>query len=205
VKITHIKKRKRPAATHVWPVVELGEDYYGRWFFCPVGSTFRGEKNGVVGYTQVAQGNRDTGRALLTLIPPGGWWVASCADGEVCAEICTPAELVDGVWTYIDLELDPYRDEAGGVRVDDWDEFEDACRLGFIPADEERAARSAADEVEDLLQRRVEPFDQVGVQRLADAVDLDSGPTHGTATALDSRRRYGAQAGSAIRDVRDCD
>ena len=60
--------------------------------------------------------------------------------------------------------------------VDDEDEFAAACADGSITSKEAAAARTAADEVEGWLADSVEPFGQVGWEKLRDAVHLGLSP-----------------------------
>lgn len=176
--VTFIRKRKRPDGNGLWSAYLLGVDRYGTWLFTPQGSLYRGEKGEVVGYCNVGSPT-GAGVAVLHLVPVSGWWIATFWDlsfstWSVTVDICTPPDLLDGVWTYVDLELDVLVNAGtGAIRIDDEDEFLDACELGFIPADEALAARSAADELTRLLAGSIEPFSSVGPQRLADAM------THG--------------------------
>ena len=62
------------------------------------------------------------------------WWVAwfwGRPTGRwTAADVCTPAAFVDGVWSYVDLELDPVGDEYGLDHLADEDEFRDAVAAG---------------------------------------------------------------------------
>lgn len=90
--------------------------------------------------------------------------------------VCTPAILVDGEWTYVDLELDPFLHADGGVGVHDQDEFVAACKSQLSSDLAAREARAAADEVEDALRDRKEPVATIGWNRLADAKLLSLPP-----------------------------
>jgi predicted RNA-binding protein associated with RNAse of E/G family len=122
------------------------------------------------------------------LIPHAAWWIACWygRDGYVpgrgnplpwiSVDICTPPTLIDGEWTYIDLELDPHCNEDGLVWIDDEDEFAEACQSGLIPPDEQLAARDAANEVERLLRAREEPFGSAGWDKLREALSVELPP-----------------------------
>lgn len=81
------------------------------------------------------------GRDAVHLIPSISWciatWVYSTPGYSIAVDICTPPTLVGSEWTYIDLELDPYRRSNGDVGTDDWAEFLGACAVGAISPDEE--------------------------------------------------------------------
>jgi predicted RNA-binding protein associated with RNAse of E/G family len=94
-------------------------------------------------------------------------------------EVCTPPALLGGEWRFVDLELDPYRGPDGRVVVDDEDEFVAACAAGSITPKEAAAARAAAAEVEGWLTSSVEPFGQVGLEKLRDAAQRGLAPLRG--------------------------
>ena len=148
----------------------LGKDRHGVWLYTPVGSLFRGSDGETTGECEVGQGNRDGGLPVVSLVPVDGWWFATWygnnADPWISVDVCTPATLVDGEWTYVDLELDPHRSQDGRVWIDDEDEFLDACNAGTIAPDEQVAARAAADEIERRLRALEEPFANAGWQWL---------------------------------------
>jgi hypothetical protein len=175
LEVCFIRKRKRPDGNGLWSAYRLGVDRYGTWLFTPQGSLYRGERGDVVGYCNVGSPT-GAGVAVLHLVPVAGWWIATFWDLSISAwgitvDICTPPRLLDGVWTYVDLELDVLVEAGtGAIRIDDEDEFLDACDRGFIPVDESIAARSAADDLTRMLAGVIEPFSSVGPQRLAHAI-----------------------------------
>lgn len=180
MRTTVIRKIKRPKGFARWSAYEFARDIFGLWLFNPQGSLFRAEVDGVITECEVGQGRRSTGLAVLHLIPSSGWWMAQwTAEGErafISVEVCTPPVVVGGEWQFVDLELDPYRGPDGCVTVDDEDEFVVACEAGLISPGEAAAARAAAAEVAGWLDGGVEPFGQVGWEKLGDAVDLHLAP-----------------------------
>lgn len=174
MKTTVIRKIKRSKGFARWSAYELERDGFGLWLFTPPGSLFRSEVAGTVTECEVGQGTRPAGLAVLHLIPASGWWMAQwTADGArsfISVEVCTPPALLGGEWQFVDLELDPYRGADGHVVVDDEDEFVAACATGLIAPGEAAAARAAAAEVAGWLANSVEPFGQVGWEKLGGAV-----------------------------------
>ena len=178
-----IRKIKRSKGFARWSAYEFDRDGFGLWLFTPPGSLFRAEVGGTVAECEVGQGTRPAGLAVLHLIPLFGWWMAQwTAEGVgvfVSVEVCTPPALLGGEWRFVDLELDPYRGPDGRVVVDDEDEFVAACAAGSMTPKEAAAARAAADEVEGWLTGSVEPFGQVGLEKLRDAAQRGLAPLRG--------------------------
>ena len=126
----------------------------------------------------------------MHLIPREGWWIAFwCVRGGksvISLDVCTPPTFIDGEWLYTDLELDPHAFADGRVEIHDEDEFLAACHAGLISRAEAREARAAAQEIEQCLRDRLEPFGRVGWQRLDEASDMGLPPI----TVLLDVRRY---------------
>lgn len=188
MRTTVIRKIKRPKGFARWSAYELGRDGFGLWLFTPPGSLFRAEVEGAITECEVGQGARPSGLAVLHLIPLSGWWMAQwTAEGKqgfISVEVCTPPALVGGEWQFVDLELDPYRGPDGRVVVDDEDEFVAACTAGVITSREAAAARAAATEVAGWLASSVEPFGQVGWEKLRDATQRGLAPLRGLPAAV---------------------
>jgi hypothetical protein len=180
LKTTVIRKIKQPKGFARWSAYEFERDAFGLWLFTPPGSLFRAEVDGAISECEVGQGTRPAGLAVLHLIPLSGWWMAQwAAEGAqafISVEVCTPPAIVGGEWQFVDLELDPYRAPDSRVAVDDEDEFVVAYEAGLISTSAAAAARAAAAEVAGWLEGGVEPFGQVGWEKLRDAVDLDLAP-----------------------------
>jgi hypothetical protein len=175
LRTTVLRKIKRSKGFARWSAYEFERDDFGLWLFTPRGSLFRAEVDGAITECEVGQGTRPSGLAVLHLIPLSGWWMAQwTAEGVrafISVEVCTPPANVGGEWQFVDLELDPYREPDGRVAVDDQDEFVAACEAGMISSEEAAAARAAAAEVTGWLESGVEPFRQVGWEKLRDAVE----------------------------------
>jgi hypothetical protein len=168
---TFIRKRKRPSGCGLWPTYLLGSDEHGTWLFTPQHSRHR-DHEGL--YCEVAQTSPGgPGEHALHLVPTDGWWFATWRpSGVLVADISTPPVLVDNEWTYVDLELDPYRRPDGSVGTQDWDELADAYRDGLIDDAEHAAAVAASRTLEHQFTNAVEPFGTQGWDRLDEAIAL---------------------------------
>lgn len=173
---TVLRKVKRDAGWGRWPAYVVAQDVYGVWVFSPRGSIYHGQVGERVIELEVGQGDRAVGVPVVQLLPTG-WWTATWWEGRlISVDVCTPPELIDNEWTYIDLELDPHRYPDGRVVIEDEDEFATACEAELIGTEEAVAARAAADWVEQSLRKQVEPFGSVGWTRLEEALRLDLTP-----------------------------
>jgi hypothetical protein len=181
----------------VWAGYVIGEDEHGVWLFTPAGSRYQAEHNGtVIGVCEVGQGSRPAGSAVMQLLPRSGWWVAHVygvhdpdlfawpvelhgdrrGERAVAVDVCRPAVHRAGIWTYVDLELDVLGNGAGGVIIEDEDEFADACAAGVISTAEAVAARATAGELAAWLTEGVEPFGRRAWQRWESALALGLEP-----------------------------
>jgi hypothetical protein len=179
-----IRKLKRPRGYGRWQAYVLAEDAHGLWLYSPAGSRYRGSDGHTTAECEVGQGNRDAGLRVVSLIPCGGWWIATwtgndpepgrphVTDPWISVDICTPPSVIVGEWTYVDLELDPHRSQAGRVWIDDEDEFEAACRAGLISREEQTQARLGASETAGLLRASKEPFGGAGWDRLHAGIEM---------------------------------
>lgn len=82
--------------------------------------------------------------------------------------------LIDDKWHYTDLELAPITFPTGRIIVED--EFTDACNAGLIPPNEATEARSATAKVVEYLRHHIEPYGQVGWNKLEEAIHLSLPP-----------------------------
>jgi hypothetical protein len=164
VKLTKIK---RPAGAGHFVVEALMEDEFGVWLYVPTGSAW--------------EAPHDTGKLpfdVLTLIQPDRhwvtWWVDDPADRRLEIDVCLPPQREPEGWSYIDLELDPVRHEDGRIEILDRDEFDVACREGWIESEDAETALAAATAMELALRSRQEPWGDEGWRRLAAARDQRS-------------------------------
>lgn len=175
-----IRKVKRPEGIARWSAYVMGKDHYGLWLYSPKGTLYRGQVGSDIGECEVGQGNGPAGVPVMHLIPDATWWIAAwCLDGpntHIGVDICVPPALIDGEWTYIDLEIDLVAHADGRVRIEDEDEFIDACEADLITRDEAAHARAAAVEAERGLRDRTEPFGRHGWDKLDEALLLPLSP-----------------------------
>jgi hypothetical protein len=171
---TVMRKVKRPAPVGFGrhPAYDLGTDVYGTWLFSSKGTVFRGQDESGVTECEVGQGTADAGRPVLHLIPNGAWWVAWWCELFISVDICVPASLADGEWSFTDLELDVLAFPDGRVEVHDEDEYIEARDAGTISEEESRKAQAALVDVERWLRDGVEPFGGIGWARLDQATSL---------------------------------
>jgi hypothetical protein len=140
----------------------LDEDSHGVWLFAPVGSTW------------VTPDDRGTLPVdAVILMTPGEcfttWWVDDPRDRRIEIDICLPPERTRDGWMYTDLELDVFRHEPELIEVKDREEFEAACRNGWITATDAALAETTTVEMQRALERRVEPWGDEGWRRLSEA------------------------------------
>ena len=174
-----IRKVKRPEGMGRWPAYVMGGDRHGLWLFSPKGTIYRGQSGSEIAECEVGQGDREAGLDVMHLIPDSGWWITAwCREHEVRigVDICTPPRLIDGEWSYIDLEIDPALLSDGRVEIHDEDEFAAACKAGVISPDEAIEAQAATAEIEQCLLNGTEPFGRVGWDRLEEALGLSLPP-----------------------------
>lgn len=161
MRVQYLKHPDTPHWSHD-PMVVLGEDEHGIWL-------------GASAMTWLQKGEIPTPRNLhergfhcrnpfVQLVVPDGWWtlIFNGEDRDIThyVDIVTPALREDGVVTFVDLDLDVIRDQDGGVRLDDEDEFiKHQDRLRYPPAWVDQARTTAARLVV-ALERLDEPFDR---------------------------------------------
>jgi predicted RNA-binding protein associated with RNAse of E/G family len=96
------------------------------------------------------------------------WWVGDPADRRLEIDVCLPPQPIEGGWRYIDLELDPVLHERDSrVEIENWDEYEQACRNGWMSADDAHLAQVTAEERAEVLPGRDEPWLDRGWQMLS--------------------------------------
>jgi len=152
-----IQKRKLNGQSNTWGAYLLDRDEFGTWFFAP----------------------RGTGPLpdLLTLAPVEGWYVAYWSQPwNTTIDVSTPIIETDGVWSYLDLEVDLYLTREGSRGIVDVDEFLDACEAGLITKEQRKIAAQTTGAVERLLRCPTEPFASVGWNLFDRAVALGLDP-----------------------------
>jgi uncharacterized protein DUF402 len=154
-------KVKRPGGVFWFDLWQILQDSDGTWLRGPAGSPWGAPHDSGVLPVPV-----------LVLLAPGrpwaAWWVGDPADRRLEIDVCLPPEITEAGWRYIDLELDPVLHERDlRVEIEDWDEYEEACRNGWMSADEADLARSTAEDRAEALRRRDEPWQVRGWQMLS--------------------------------------
>ncbi|MFD0971380.1 DUF402 domain-containing protein [Plantactinospora endophytica] len=159
-----LSKIKRPGGVFWFDFQSILQDGDGLWLWGPVGSPWGAP--------------HDSGRfsvSVVVLLAPGrpwvAWWVDDPADRRLEIDVCLPPEATEAGWRYVDLELDPVlhmRDSR--VEIEDWDEYEQACRDGWMSPDEAKIAQVTAEDRAGALRRRDEPWQERGWQMLSQQV-----------------------------------
>lgn len=159
--LVRLEKVKRPGGVSRFDVRLLAEDGDGTWLWAPAGSSWA-----------MAHDSGTLPVAVVALLARGrpwvAWWVDDPLDRRVEIDVCLPPERTDTGWRYVDLELDPVRHELDQrVEIEDWDEFEESVREGWMTADDATLARSTAEELAEALRRHDAPWHDQGWRRLA--------------------------------------
>ena len=152
-------KVKRPGGVFSFEVQPLARDGFGEWLYAPTGSNWEAPSDaGTLSFD------------IVVLVRPRewavSWWIDEPADRSVAVDICLPPERTAEGWSFVDLELDPVRHASGVVEIQDNDEFEEACRNGWIAAEDAEMAVVTATVMAEALRDHVEPWEDVGWQRL---------------------------------------
>src|SRR5262245_59662969 len=106
---------------------------------------------------------------VVMLVHPQRWavtWWNDAANRYVGVDVCLPPVRTDDGWSYVDLELDVIRHSSGVVEIEDEDEFEAACTVGWIASPDAEVALATATAMADRLRAHEEPWGDEGWQRL---------------------------------------
>ena len=133
----------------------LGEDEHGRWL-----GVARGEPWWEADWS-------DAGvfvAPLVKLVPRGTYWSACFQPIEpvVDVDVVLPVAWLGDVLEEVDLELDVVRTTDGVVRVRDREEFERVRAAWPMPAEVVARAEEACEWARGMVERREEPFGEVG-------------------------------------------
>ncbi|MFG3555456.1 DUF402 domain-containing protein [Micromonospora sp. NPDC047557] len=147
-----LSKVKRPGGVFWFDLQQVAQDDAGTWLRGPVGSPWAAPRDG--GGLSVP---------IVVLLAEGrpwvAWWVGDPADRRLEIDVCLPPEAVEAGWRYVDLELDPVRHERDGrVEIEDWDEFEQACRHGWMTPDDATLAQTTAERCAEVLRQGTDPW-----------------------------------------------
>lgn len=135
-----------------WSIENLGRDNYGTWLGARAGNPVRQpDGHGVEAQKHDA----------VWLVADEAWslpafWYTEQTDLTI--DICTPPIFLDGVWTFVDLELDLFRRADGHAGIVDQDEFDQLAESGHVPASQLAHAAEAARSLLPLVQAKSEPF-----------------------------------------------
>jgi len=164
-----IRKVKLNGAVMTFDAQFVDEDEHGMWLFTPQAGPVHNRVGDEEFFKPMGNG---TEPGFLWLMPRDEFWFGafwSRPNWEhvdiVNIDACTPPTLVDGIWTWTDLELDICRNRAGKVWVEDEDEFEESIALGLIDEPTQRAARAITDAMVERLTAFDPPFDDTGWRR----------------------------------------
>jgi hypothetical protein len=155
-----LSKVKRPGGVHWYGFQPIAQDGDGTWLWGPVGSPW--------------QAPHDDGTSAVPVLvwlatgrPWAAWWVDEPADRRLEIDVCLPPEPTADGWRYVDLELDPVRHEGDGrVEIEDWDEYEESLRHGWMSAADAELARVTAERCAEELRRGTEAWIHRGWQML---------------------------------------
>ncbi|MGI5151487.1 DUF402 domain-containing protein [Plantactinospora sp. CA-294935] len=153
-----LSKVKRPGGVFWFDLQLVLRDRDGTWLRGVAGSPWGApHDSGVLSLPVVV--------LLAAGRPWVAWWVDDPADRRLEIDVCLPPEVTEAGWRYVDLELDPVLHERDSrVEIEDWDEYEQACRDGWMSADEAKVAQSTAEDRAGALRRRDEPWQERGWQ-----------------------------------------
>jgi hypothetical protein len=149
--MVRVHKVKRPGGVFWFDLQQVTEDGDGSWLHGPIGSRWGAPHDcGTLSVPVLV--------LLATDRPWVAWWVDDPTDQRLEIDVCRPPEIGDAAWRYVDLELDPVLHERDlRVEVEDWDEYDEACRNGWMSVDDAALASATAQRCADVLHRRAEP------------------------------------------------
>ena len=147
-----LRKIKRPGGVFWFDLQQITHDSDGTWLYGPVGSRWGAPHDcGDLSIPAVV--------LLAADRPWVAWWVGDPADQRLEIDVCLPPEATEAGWRYVDLELDPVLHEHDGhVEIEDWDEYEQACRDGWMNSDDAKLAQTTAERCAEVLRQGVEPW-----------------------------------------------
>lgn len=157
-----LSKVKRPGGVYWWDLLQGPSDAYGTWLLGPAGSPWGAP--------------HDSGGLWIPTVvliaagrPWAAWWVPDPTDRRLEIDVCQPAEETETGWRYVDLELDPILHLSDArVEIEDWDEYEESVRDGWMSAEDAELARATAEDRAAALRRRDEPWQERGWHLLAE-------------------------------------
>lgn len=136
-----------------WSVLHLGRDEHGTWLGARRG-------NPVLQPDGRVEHQADDG---VWLIPPGQFWIAAfwfTAVTDLTIDICRPPVQDGDAFSFVDLELDLFRNAKGDAGIVDHDEFASLAAARLVSKHDLTTARTTADRLLPLVEQRSEPFGQ---------------------------------------------
>jgi hypothetical protein len=143
--------RRRCTPGFSWSTTHLGVDDHGVWLGARRGNPVLRPDGGIEHQAEDA----------VWLIPSQGWWMAAfwfTATTDLTIDICQPPRRDGDTWSFVDLELDLYRNAEGEVGIVDQDEFAALAAAKLVAESDLSAAEDAADHLLPLVQQQAEPF-----------------------------------------------
>jgi protein associated with RNAse G/E len=135
-----------------WSIEHLGQDEHGTWLGARRGNPVR-----------QPDGRREEAQEhdAVWLVAEGAWflpafWFTDSTDLTI--DICTPPRLDEGVWSFVDLELDLFRSADGRAGIVDQDEFDELALSGHLTDSQVATATEVAQSLLPLVQMEAEPF-----------------------------------------------
>lgn len=158
VEIRTLKWPRRPQTAAL--TLDLGEDMYGRWFGVAEGDPWWSADGRRAGTFE---------SAIVKLVPSHTFWTVCFrpSDPVVDVDIVLPPVMTGDVLEEVDLELDILRDSDGRVYTRDEDEFDLVRERWPMPGAIVSAALEIFERLQALVQRRAEPFGDVGSTQLS--------------------------------------
>ena len=157
----HVRFSKWDGRAHwAFDMQRLGVDDHGVWLWAPAGTELRrGSEKPIA-----AQ------HAFVKVIAVGQWWTGIWNDGlrsdgrsiRTYVDVISPAVWDGNTVRMVDLDLDVVRRSDGTVEVDDEDEFEDHKVAFGYPEHVIDRARAEAAQLVLAIDRRKEPFGDIG-------------------------------------------
>lgn len=155
-----LHKIKRPGGVFWYDLEQAGQDRDGTWLHGSAGSPWGAPHDcGLLSVPVVV--------LLAAGRPWVACWVGDPADRRLEIDVCLPPVPTGAGWHYVDLELDPVLHEPSGrVEIEDWDEYDQARRNGWMSEDDATLARTTAERCAEALRQGTQPWLRRGWQLL---------------------------------------
>ena len=134
-----------------WSTLYLGYDRHGTWLGARRGNPVL-QPDGRIEH-------QDHDGVWLT--SPQQFWIATfwfTATTDLTIDICQPPTQDGDTFSFVDLELDLYRNAQGQAGIVDQDEFATLAAARLVPEHELKTASTMADQLLPLVEQHAEPF-----------------------------------------------